>query len=326
MRSTRFARFARLAVALGVAALALVQAVPSSAQQPARAKFDHLRTGFILTGAHAVTPCDTCHIGGQMAGTPKNCDYCHRAGSRIAATVMPVRHIQTTEPCDNCHRSAITWAGARFSHVAVAPGTCQTCHNGGTATAKPTGHIATTSSCDQCHRTMAWVPAGYNHVGVVPGTCTNCHGVTATGKPAGHVATTASCDQCHRTGAWLPAGYDHTGVVAGTCNTCHRPGGSGLAEPSNHIPYQINLLNGASMSCDTCHTSTTTFTAQRMNHNGSQGNGSGWCKGCHVTGTNYLGTMQKKALTHESSTGVTDCSQSGCHRPLGNRGTPYTSW
>lgn len=372
MRSTRFARFVRLAVALGVATLALVQALPSSAQQPAREKFDHLRTGFILTGAHAVTPCDTCHIGGQMAGTPKNCDYCHRAGSRIAATVMPVRHIQTTEPCDNCHRSAISWAGARFSHVAVAPGTCQTCHNGGTATAKPTGHIATTSSCDQCHRTMAWVPAGYNHVGVVPGTCTNCHGVTATGKPTGHIATTASCDQCHRTTAWIPAGYnhvgvvpgtcatchgvsatgkpsghvattascdqchstnawlpatyDHTGVVAGTCNTCHRPGGSGLAEPSNHIPYQINILNGASMSCDACHTSTTTFTAQRMNHNGSQGNGSGWCKGCHVTGTNYLGTMQKKALTHESSTGVTDCSQSGCHRPLGNRGTPYTAW
>lgn len=326
MRATRFARFVRLAAALAAVTLALAQAVPSSAQRPAREKFDHLRTGFILTGAHAVTPCDTCHIGGQMAGTPKNCDYCHRAGSRIAATVMPVRHIQTTEPCDNCHRSAITWAGARFSHVAVAPGTCQICHNGGTAMAKPTGHIATTSSCDQCHRTVAWVPAGYNHVGVVPGTCTNCHGISATGKPAGHVATTASCDQCHRTGAWLPATYDHTGVVAGTCNNCHRPGGSGLAEPNNHIPYQVNLLNGASMSCDACHTSTTTFTAQRMNHNGTPGNGSGWCKGCHVTGTNYLGTMQKRALTHESSTGVTDCSQSGCHRPLGNRGTPYTSW
>jgi hypothetical protein len=40
----------------------------------------------------------------------------------------------------------------------------------------------------------------------------------------------------------------------------------------------------------------------------------------------YLGSMEKKALTHEKSTGVTDCSQSGCHRPLGVRGTPYSSW
>ena len=36
--------------------------------------------------------------------------------------------------------------------------------------------------------------------------------------------------------------------------------------------------------------------------------------------------MEKKSLTHEKSTGVTDCSQSGCHRPLGNKGSPYTNW
>ena len=36
--------------------------------------------------------------------------------------------------------------------------------------------------------------------------------------------------------------------------------------------------------------------------------------------------MEKKSLTHEKSTGVTDCSQSGCHRPLGNKGSPYTKW
>ncbi|HET9208058.1 MAG TPA: hypothetical protein VFO28_17590, partial [Burkholderiaceae bacterium] len=63
-----------------------------------------------------------------------------------------------------------------------------------------------------------------------------------------------------------------------------------------------------------------------MNHNNSQGNGAGWCKACHQSGTGYLGSMEKKSLTHERSTGVTDCSQSGCHRPLGVRGTPYRSW
>jgi hypothetical protein len=80
------------------------------------------------------------------------------------------------------------------------------------------------------------------------------------------------------------------------------------------------------MDCNACHTGTTVWTTVRMNHNNSLGNGAGWCKACHQSGTAYLGTMQKKSLTHQKSTGVTDCSQSGCHRPLGNRGTPYTSW
>jgi hypothetical protein len=64
----------------------------------------------------------------------------------------------------------------------------------------------------------------------------------------------------------------------------------------------------------------------RMNHNNSPGNGAGWCKACHERSTAWLGDMEKKALTHEKSSGVTDCSQSGCHRPLGNKGSPYTKW
>ncbi len=278
--ATSLHRVVRFMVLGAASAWMAVCAATALAQQKGHVEFDHLRTGFPLTGVHAVTPCERCHVGGQMAATPTNCDYCHRTGSRIAATVMPARHIPTAEPCDNCHRSAVTWAGARFSHVAVAPGTCLTCHNG---------------------------------------SVTN-------GKPGGHVATTQSCDVCHRTLAWLPAGYDHTGVVAGTCGNCHRPGGSGLAEPTNHIPYASQLLNGSSMSCDSCHLSTTTFTSEKMNHNGSLGNGSGWCKACHQSGTSYLGSMQKRSLTHQSSSGVTDCSQSGCHRPLGNQGSTYSSW
>ena len=79
------------------------------------------------------------------------------------------------------------------------------------------------------------------------------------------------------------------------------------------------------MDCNACHTSTTTWT-QKMNHNASQGNGAGWCKACHQSGTSYMGSMEKKSLTHQKSTGVTDCSQSGCHRPLGTKGSAYTKW
>ena len=62
-------------------------------------------------------------------------------------------------------------------------------------------------------------------------------------------------------------------------------------------------------------------------HASSQGSGAGWCKSCHATGTNYLGNMERKSLTHQSRGNTPlDCSQSGCHRPLGNKGAAYTKW
>ena len=269
MRSIHTVRMWRFHLVAAVAAAALAHASACVAQQPGRGSFDHLRTSFPLTGVHAVTPCETCHIAGRMAGTPRQCEFCHRAGSGIASTFKPPKHVPTNEPCQNCHRSAATWLGARYSHVSAAPGTCMSCHNGSFANGKPAKHVVTAQSCDGCHRTVAWLPA---------------------------------------------TGFSHTGVVPGTCGTCHVPGGPGLAKPANHIPHETQLTAGASMGCDRCHKSTTSFAIETMDHNNTQGNGAGFCRGCHATGTSYLGNMQKKSVTHQSST-ATDCSQSGCHRP-----------
>jgi hypothetical protein len=187
--------------------------------------------------------------------------------------------VQTNEACNTCHRSAATWAGARFNHTTVAPGTCMTCHTG----------------------------------------------FVAPGKPANHMVTTSSCDGCHRTAAWIPAGFNHSGVAPGTCETCHFPGGPGKTVQSNHIPYKTALLAGASLGCDACHKNTTTFTSgEVMNHNGSTGNGAGQCSVCHIRGETWDGTQKTNTLNH-SGTG-TDCSQSGCHRPVGNTGSTYKSW
>jgi nitrate/TMAO reductase-like tetraheme cytochrome c subunit len=126
---------------------------------------------------------------------------------------------------------------------------------------------------------------------------------------------------------------NHSVVSTSACKNCHNgsyltAGSQGaLAKPGNHIP-ETQLLNGAAMDCDDCHTGTTVWTSVRMNHNASQGNGSGWCKGCHVSGTSFLGGMDKKSLAHKAKAGVvpTDCSQSGCHRPLGTKGQAYSAW
>jgi hypothetical protein len=87
----------------------------------------------------------------------------------------------------------------------------------------------------------------------------------------------------------------------------------------------VQLLNGAAMDCNACHTSTSSFGSMRMNHNNSQGNGAGWCKACHDKGTNYAGGMEKKSLTTKSPRR---------HRLLavrlpqatGQQGRAYTKW
>jgi hypothetical protein len=123
---------------------------------------------------------------------------------------------------------------------------------------------------------------------------------------------------------------NHAAVATALCKSCHNgaytaAGVQGaLAKPANHIP-EAQLLNGASMDCKACHTGTTNWITVTMNHNNSQGNGAGWCKSCHVSGTSYLGNMDRKSLSHKSA-GKTDCSQSGCHRPLGSTGSTFIRW
>lgn len=249
-----------------------------AAEQRTGKSFDHVQTGFPLLGAHAQTDCQTCHLQGVFKGTPRECVGCHTQGSRIASTFKTANHPLTAMPCSQCHSSQVSWAGARFDHTGVAPGSCASCHNGVTATGKPPRHVVTNASCDQCHRTTAWVPAGFDHTGVAPGACETCHVVGGPGTPrpgAPHPAT-GSCDQCHTTGGnWTPKSADHSTFIAGQCNTCH--GVTATGKPNNHIP--------STFSCDACHNrfparfTSTTFT--RNTHDVAHEVNPNQCATCH---------------------------------------------
>jgi len=330
------------------------------------------------------TNCSSCHNGTSAAGktathipTTVNCISCH-----TTTTWRPTKWNHTQQPvanqCSTCHSGAYPPADGRpANHIpyqvlsGVAITNCDTCHKSGFAswfpgtfhsnvsvtvqcatchlssmyglTSKPATatHATVTGFCESCHRsTSTWLSVQYTHSpanAVGTGTCDTCHnGVTALGKPASHIpipAGTAKCDSCHLGQVTFTAPYtmNHSVVTTATCKSCHNgsyttAGTQGaLAKPGNHVPEATQLLNGSAMDCKACHSSTTSFTTEKMNHNGSLGNGSGWCKGCHATGTAYLGNMLKMSLTHNAS-GKTDCSVSGCHKPLGTFGTTYLKW
>jgi hypothetical protein len=126
----------------------------------------------------------------------------------------------------------------------------------------------------------------------------------------------------------------HGVVSATTCKTCHIgaytvEGTTGALDPSRPTTSlrTTQLLNGAAMDCNACHTSTTTWGTMTMNHNGSQGGGAGWCKGCHATGTNFLGSMERKTLTTRGQ-GQDAAGLLRIRLPpaIGQQGQTYVEW
>ena len=198
-------------------------AMPAYGQDPV---FDHLRSGFPLTGAHRRIPCESCHGGAAFEGTPRDCRTCHGNTGSLALTGKPANHFQTASPCDDCH-STIAWSPARFDH-AVVTAACSTCHNGRTATGKSPSHLPTPNSCDDCHTTTAWSPARFDHSGVTA-SCGTCHnGRTATGKPSNHFITSLDCSECHNTSVWSASTFRHSSPnypsghrQVSDCTACH---------------------------------------------------------------------------------------------------------
>jgi len=223
---------------------------------------------------------------GCVQGTPRQCELCHRQGSRIATSYKSADHPRTALPCNQCHTSQTSWGGAGFDHAGVMPGTCINCHNGINATGKPTtGHPTTTASCDTCHRTTAWLPAMWDHTGVTQGSCFGCHnGIDAQGMNNRHIPTSTvlsgwSCDACHspNTVSFSIHSFRHEeprqGLMTGNCITCHNGayGSSGArGKPSDHM-----VTNA---SCEQCHTTVAWRPASAFNHATAV---AGQCATCH---------------------------------------------
>jgi hypothetical protein len=146
------------------------------------ATFDHVSTGFALTGAHQTTSCTACHAGGTYAGTPTDCYACHRTD--YEGTTNP-NHAAAgfSIQCVACH-STTTWQGATFDHdnqfFRIYSGK----------------HRGKWTSCTECHMN----PSSYRDF-----TCTTCHHTQATTDAIGahrsrpeYRYESNACYSCHR--------------------------------------------------------------------------------------------------------------------------------
>ncbi len=248
--------------------------------QPLKSSFDHARTKFPLTGAHAQTSCEACHFNGQYKNTLYACPACHNGNRTIGKSP---NHPPTSLKCVGCHETTL------FSDIKVidhlqASAKCVACHDGRIARGKSATHVPTTAPCGNCHQTTLSFTVGvtapaasispaiapknfmrrdlsgdtqrsggvFDHSGAI-GSCMKCHnGANATGKPPRHVMTQAQCDVCHKsTRTFAGARFDHT-AAKGPCVSCHN-GRDALGKPPAHVV--------TSAPCESCHSSVLSFDA-----------------------------------------------------------------
>src|SRR5690242_2203942 len=102
---------------LKIAVIVALGAAPMAFGAQQRTQFDHLTTGFELTGQHRDLPCEQCHANGLFKGTPRDCSSCHGIGSTVRATAKSANHILSTEQCDSCHATVAWIPAVNFDHA-----------------------------------------------------------------------------------------------------------------------------------------------------------------------------------------------------------------
>jgi len=177
-----------------------------SAWQPA--SFDHSKTIFPLSGAHAAVSCQQCHASGVFAGLSTLCYSCHQ--QQFTTTNAPP-HTGFSTDCTACHTTT-AWQPATFDHSK-------------TTFPLTGGHISV--ACAQCHVNNVYV-------GLATG-CYSCHNSTlsAATTPVPHAGFPTDCSTCHTTNpGWAPSTFTHASVTprfpsdnrhtGAACAKCHQ--------------------------------------------------------------------------------------------------------
>jgi hypothetical protein len=309
--------------------------------------------------------CVTCHTASNTSSytTFLGAGYSHTAtypSWTTATTVFP-SNPASPKTCASCH-DGTTAVGVNTGHPVIGTSDCVACHTatilqgcpnctlfGIPAAAVHTTTFLGSATCVSCHdgSKAVGLASDANHIPIGSIDCKQCHSVYD-GSGSINFSTTASANVALAptpTGGTVKYVMNHTGTSTTACGTsCHNGsytsqginGAAATTSVSNHIPTTIV----GSADCGTCHktqqtsgslvtgfaagTSLTSWTADTMNHNNAQGGAPNYCVTCHLSTAKYLGKMQKKS--HNGASTSKDCSVSGCHKPLGSKGTSWSKW
>ena len=230
----------------------------------------HAKAGFELTGKHEEADCHACHklpavkkgalpVARVFSGTPDSCDRCHdNAHNGFFESVS----------CSLCHTTHEFRKAKPFDHTLA-------------GFAVDGAHAQ--ANCEVCHKRTPPAPPHGRTFGRVPSFlgCASCHSDPHEGS------FKADCGTCHVSSSFraFPKPFDHkrwtgfalTGAHDATdCASCHKPMRKpdrvgrtwGRAKGKRCADCHTDPHAGQfRKSCDACHKSADTFTAQQFKHN-----------------------------------------------------------
>jgi hypothetical protein len=226
--------------------------------------FDHTKTAFALTGAHAKVACESCHKNKQFKGVafascaschvdPHKaklgplCSTCHTDASwrttkvDHAKTAFPLRGKHAAVACAKCHTQPATVVKPRFD-------TCATCH-------ADVHRGAFKQDCAACHTESGFQKGAFDHATTkfpltdkhAGLTCVACHKtVTAAVKDFRGLQT--ACSACHTD--------VHRGELGPRCETCHTMKSFAVKAFTHANPRPFFDGQHASLTCTQCHVKT----------------------------------------------------------------------
>lgn len=288
-----------------------------------RAAFDHARTDFALSGAHAQAACDDCHAAGKpFRAAPPDCNGCHAVDDAHRGSLGA--------DCAECH-DASAWKPASFDHGrtgfelrgAHEPLECKACHAQPPALHRVESECASCHAdddvhrgalgrdCGSCHVDRSWSEARFDHRSTgfalegahADADCADCHAVKGryTGAPT-------ACKDCH-------ADDDrHRGTLGGDCGACHRSVRWDAAPRFDHARTRF-ALDGAHRAahCGACHADATRYRGAPLaciqchreddSHEGRNGSD---CADCHSSRD-----WKQSLFDHDRDTGY---ALRGAHR------------
>ncbi len=197
---------------------------------------------------------------------------CHDGAS--GSTGKNLGHVNSTNVCDTCHLSTLSWRLVAIDHQQVV-GQCADCHNTAIAvvpsavTTKPNNHISSTDTCEACHSPQVWKPVRFVDHDQVLGTCLSCHDGTVSpgkqdisvGKPV-HILSSEVCDTCHTTFTFSPTQRINHNEVQGTCESCHGENEYGALFGNKTVNHLVS-----SEACGACHTTKSWLAGSKVDHN-----------------------------------------------------------
>lgn len=263
--------------------------------------FDHGRTGFALTGAHARAACLTCHAGQRWQGLPQTCLSCHAKDDAHKGT--------RGTNCSNCHSTG-SWRATTFNHnsdtafpLVGQHGTtaCAACHGANNAIRKPARDCVAChrkddthkgengTNCASCHTARDWKQTNFDHDRMTrfplngahdKAACAACHK-----QPAKLVKPPVTCFGCHA------ADDSHKGANGMDCARCHTST-SWKQTSFNHNSMTRFPLKGAhgKLLCAQCHVPTSGQAKPALD-----------CVGCHAKDDVHKGNLGKACASCHSS-------------------------